>query len=323
MAVWLRHLLYNMHLFQSHRVSVPTICVGNLALGGTGKTPHVEWLIEHLKEHYHVAVVSRGYKRRSHGFQVATKDSTALQLGDECMQLHSKYPDIPLAVCANRVEGIQRLCRMYPDIDVVLLDDAYQHRQLRCGYYILLTTADRLYIDDHLLPWGHLRDLPSRSLKANAVVVTKCPDTMTAIDRRIIINRLHLPAYQSLYFSTTCYAQLPKQIAALPEDSQVVMLTGIARPEYLQAYLSRHFSDIRPMVYPDHHTFTRTDIERIEQAAQTAAMVFTTEKDYARLNTLALSKTLKRKLYPVPITVSLTDDTLLIDQLKRYIKTCI
>ena len=322
-GITLRHLLYRLHVLRSHEVSVPTVCVGNLAVGGTGKTPHVEWLIEHLGKQYKVAVLSRGYKRRSHGFQLADADSTAMQLGDECMQLHSKFPDVPMAVCANRVEGIRRLCRLHPDIDVVLLDDAYQHLRLRCGFYILLTTADNLYVDDHLLPWGRLRDLRSQSLKANAVIVTQCPPTMTAIDRRILINHLPLPAYQSLFMSQTVYVPFDESIRQLPTNSRVLLLAGIARPHYLQAYLSERFSRLTSLLYPDHHAYTKRDLKKIEEAARPAAVVFTTEKDYARLQSLPLSEQLRGKLYPVRISVQLSDESLLLEQLNHYIKTCI
>ena len=173
-GVAVRHMLFDKHLLPSFTVQVPTICVGNLAVGGTGKTPMVEYLLQLLLDKgYHPAVLSRGYKRKTHGFRLADSGATVETIGDEAMQLHRKFPEVPVAVCENRVRGIKQLQRQLTNLDVVVLDDAMQHRSLRCGFTILLTPYDHLYIDDHMLPWGTLRDLPSRALTADAVVVTK------------------------------------------------------------------------------------------------------------------------------------------------------
>ena len=314
MCIGLRHLLYDVHILRSKEADIPTVCVGNLSVGGTGKTPHIEWLIRLLGGEYKVAVLSRGYRRRSRGFVLAETNSTADDLGDECMQIHRKFPNIPVAVCKNRLEGIRQLRKRCPEVQVVLLDDAYQYLRLRCGFYILLTTADRLYIDDSLMPLGRLRDFARQSQKANAVVVTKCSDTMTPIDRRVVSNRLQLPAYQNLFFSHIEYQPLPKFNNAL-------LLTGIARPEYLEQYIgTEHLTHLS---YPDHHRFTSADIRRITEAAERADIVFTTEKDYARLMTKELPDGLKAKLFPVEIYVRLDDDKLLLEQIKRYLHICI
>lgn len=302
-------MLYDMHILHSREVGIPTICVGNLSVGGTGKTPHIEWLIRQLGSRYKVAVLSRGYRRRSRGFVLADEHSTAETLGDECMQLHRKFPNVPVAVCRDRIEGIEQLMKSCPKVQVVLLDDAYQYRRLRCGFYILLTTADRLYTEDRMMPWGRLRDFARQSQKANAVIVTKCPDTMTPIDRRVVSNRLQLPAYQNLFFSGIQYQPLPKFKNAL-------LLTGIARPEYLV----QHIGDIPHLSYPDHHQFTKADIRHIAEAAGQADIVFTTEKDYARLLAIELPDSLKDKLFPIEINVVLNDGELLLEQIKRYLQ---
>ena len=309
LAIGIRHMLYDMHILHSREVGIPTICVGNLSVGGTGKTPHIEWLIRQLGSRYKVAVLSRGYRRRSRGFVLADEHSTAETLGDECMQLHRKFPNVPIAVCRDRIEGIEQLTKHCPKVQVVLLDDAYQYRRLRCGFYILLTTADRLYTEDHMMPWGRLRDFARQSQKANAVIVTKCPDTMTPIDRRVVSNRLQLPAYQNLFFSGIQYQPLPKFKNAL-------LLTGIARPEYLV----QHIGDIPHLSYPDHHRFTKADIRHIAEAAGQADIIFTTEKDYARLLAIELPDSLKDKLFPIEINVVLNDGELLLEQIKRYLQ---
>ncbi|MCR4664265.1 MAG: tetraacyldisaccharide 4'-kinase [Paludibacteraceae bacterium] len=320
LGVGLRHMLYDMHILHSRKVNVHTICVGNLAVGGTGKTPHIEWLIRELSPQYKVAVLSRGYRRRSHGFVMADASSTANELGDECMQLHCKFPDVPIAVCKNRKEGIDQLQKLCPDLDVVLLDDAYQYRRLQCGFYILLTTADRLYTEDRLLPAGRLRDFAWQSHKANAVIVTKCPDTMTAIDRRVVSHSLQLPAYQNLFFSYICYDELP-------EFKRALLVTGIARPEYLRQYIEsktdRQKSSFIHLSYPDHHSFSKADIRRMTEEAQKVDIVLTTEKDFARLQAMELPENLKIKLKPIAITVKLSDENLLLEQIKHYLQLCI
>ena len=165
LGVAIRHFLFDKRLLPSYSVKVPTICVGNLAVGGTGKTPMVAYIVQLLLDHgYRPAILSRGYKRTTHGFMMADHNSTAQPLGDESMQLHLAFPDVPVAVCVHRVRGVHQLMRQVENLDVIVLDDAMQHRTLRCGYTVLLTPYDKLYIDEHMLQWGTLRDLPSRAL---------------------------------------------------------------------------------------------------------------------------------------------------------------
>lgn len=320
LGVGIRNLCYEHGLFRSHKVGLPTICVGNLAVGGTGKTPHVEWLIRFLtQENYRVAVLSRGYRRKTHGFYVADENSTALQLGDECMQLHRKFPDVTIAVCENRVRGIHMLQCHCPAVQVVILDDAFQHRRLECGFNILLTTADNLYVNDHFLPWGRLRDSAHQSLRANTIIVTKCPDNMTAIDRRTIIHELHVPAYQQLLFSSVRYADWSPDVEALPASARVLVVAGIAHPEYLFEHVRKRFPNAELRAYGDHHAFTRNDIARLEQAAQEYELVLTTEKDMSRLSLCELSDQLKQRLYPVEIEISILDDVPFKEQIRHYL----
>ena len=206
--VWLRNVLYDDHVLPSHTVNVPTIAIGNLAVGGTGKTPMTEYIIRLLSSQYKVAVLSRGYGRKTRGFRLATPTDTASTIGDEPMQIHMHFPDIPVAVCADRVYGIKRMLQLFPDLQCIILDDAYQHRKLRCGFYILLTPYDRLYTHDHMLPWGGLRDLPNQCQRANVVVVTKCPAKMQPIERRIVSNTLQLASYPHLFYSSIGYKSI-------------------------------------------------------------------------------------------------------------------
>lgn len=311
-AVLLRNGLYKAKLLYTHRVPIPTICVGNLTMGGTGKTPFVEYLIRLLSPHYQVAVLSRGYKRKLRGFVLADAKATALTIGDEPMQIHAKFPKIPVAVCKDRLEGIRRLQLLYPSLQVVILDDAFQYRKLACGFNILLTAYDRLYIDDHFLPLGTLRDSRRESLRAAAVVVTKCPSTMRPIDQRIVDTKLHLPTFQQLCFSCIEYPQIP-------EKKKILLVTGIARPEYMLQAVRQHSPSTQLMAYPDHYRFTEKDIAKIDEAAAKYDMVLTTEKDYVRLQTMELPKSLMNKLHSLPITLSLSNADNLERQIRQYI----
>ncbi len=312
LASLIRNELFAVGVLPSHTVSIPTVCVGNLAVGGTGKTPFVEYLVRMLQKDYHVAVLSRGYRRRTRGFVLADEHATSLTIGDEPLQIHRKFPDVPVAVCKDRVHGIHRLQALYPDLQVVILDDAYQYRRLRCGFYILLTAFDRLYIDDYFLPMGRLRDNRQESLRASAVVVTKCPENMTPIDRRIVDTKLHLPVFQQL-----CFAHI--QYPVLPAKNRALLLTGIAHPEHLLAYVEQKCAHVQLLSYPDHHNFSARDVQQIAAKAQKADIVFTTEKDYVRLVSMALPKDLNKKLYPVPIAISVSGSDDLERQIRQYI----
>ena len=289
LLVWLRNLLYDDHIFHSTEVTIPTICVGNLAVGGTGKTPMAEYLIDLLSKNYKVALLSRGYGRQTSGFRLANEQDTARTIGDEPMQIHRHFPEIPVAVCADRVRGVKRLQQLFPELQCIILDDAYQHRKLRCGFYVLLTPYDRLYVHDHMLPWGRLRDLPSQSIRANVVVVTKCPDAMQPIDRRIVSNALAMPSYQQL-----CFAQIAYQTLDLP--AKPLLLTGIANPLPILHHLQKQYPDTELMAFPDHHAFTNKDVKNILEKAQNYACVVTTEKDYMRQQQTPLVEALGDKL---------------------------
>lgn len=299
----IRHTLYDNHLLPSHEADIPTICVGNLALGGTGKTPHVEYLIRLLSPRYKVGVLSRGYKRKTHGFVLADEHASASTIGDEAMQIHSKFPHLAVAVCEDRVRGIRMLKKQVEGLQVVILDDAYQHRAIRCGYYILLTPYNQLYIDDHLLPWGRLRDLKTRALKANSIIVTQCPPNAQPIDFRVIDNRLHLPTYQHLFFSQVKYAD-----AQAVAGKNVLVLTGIAQPEYLMEYVRKQHPNACLMAFPDHHRFSKKDIKKILYKAQCYDTILTTEKDYQRLEETSVPEQLGNRLHTLPIEVQLRGD---------------
>ena len=317
-GVVLRHMLYDQHVLPSFSVDVPTICVGNIAVGGTGKTPMVEYLLRLLTANgYHPAVLSRGYKRATRGFVMADGSSTAQRIGDEAMQMHRKFPDVPIAVCESRVRGAKQLKRQVPQLDVIILDDAMQHRALRCGFTIMLTPYDNLYIDDHMLPWGTLRDLPHRALKADAIVVTKCPDSIQPIDMRVVDNRLHLPTYQQLHFTGLDYAPMEQEGVPL-------VLCGIAQPQYMIDYVRSIYPHAELMAYPDHHRYKARDIEAIMARAKSFDFVLTTEKDIQRLRTTDLVSRLEvqgKRLIALPISVRFCTTLELFDkQILNYVR---
>ena len=317
-GVAIRHMLYDQRLLPSFRVEVPTICVGNLAVGGTGKTPMTAYIVDLLlKNGYHPAILSRGYKRTTRGFQMADYRSSANTIGDEAMQLHRAFPDVPIAVCAERVRGARQLLRQVEGLDVIVLDDAMQHRAIRCGYTILLTPYDKLYIDDHMLPWGTLRDLPIRAHKADTVVVTKCPEDIRPIDMRVIDNRLHLPTYQTLHFSGMTYAPIE-------QEGNPLVLAGIAHPEYMIDHVRRQYTQAELLAYPDHHHYTPGDIDTIIDRARNYDFVITTEKDLQRLRMTPLIDRLAeqgKRLIALPVRTQFYSPQEQFDRLiLRYVK---
>ena len=296
--------MYDHHLFYSSAVRVPTICVGNLAAGGTGKTPHVEYIVRLLQQNgYRVAVLLRGYKRKTHGFILADEHATARIVGDEAMQLYTKFPETVIAVCESRLYGVRQILKQRLETQVIVLDDAFQHRAIRCGLNIVLTPYDHLYIDDHLLPWGTLRDLPSRALKADCIMVSKCPENIRPIDMRVVDNRLRLPTYQHLYFSGLEYGEVA--------EGTPLIVCGIGQPDYL----TQHVQNLRPhakaVTFADHHAYTDRDVESILSAAANYDYVLTTEKDAQRLYQTDLESRLQamgKRLVVMPVAAKLLHD---------------
>lgn len=303
----LRHILYDEHILPSHTPSTTTICVGNLAVGGTGKTPHVEYLVQLLSPHFRVAVLSRGYGRRTKGFMLADEHSSATTIGDEPMQIHTHFPTIPMAVCSNRIIGCKLLKKHFPDLDVIILDDAFQHRRIRCNLNILLTTYDNPFYQDHLLPWGKLRDLKLRGTKAEIIIITKCPPTLQPIDKRVTKNHLPLAAFQEVYFS--CEHQEP-----LPTEGTTLVITGIANPKHMFEYIRQQQPKAKCIQYPDHHRFTKRNILLITEQAKQYDYVLTTEKDFMRLQDTHLPDELKNKMYTLKEQVDFRDEKTLFDK---------
>ncbi len=295
---------------------VPLISVGNLSMGGTGKTPHTEYLVKLLQQTgKDVAVLSRGYGRATKGFRLATNASTASEIGDEPRQIKQKFPDCTVAVCEKRVVGMQQLIAQRQEAGkttdnwVVVLDDAFQHRYIKPGFSILLTDYARPYYADRVLPWGRLRESAEGAQRADVIIVTKCPKHLSATNAEQIRTKLAPLPTQEVFF--TCfdygnpYTASDCQEAELPHNALV--LTGIAKPQPLYAYLEAYGVEIRPLAFPDHHAFTSADADKINAAfaeLPEGSKVITTEKDAVRLRLLpTLSEAVKTNLLVQPIEV--------------------
>lgn len=281
MVVHIRNYLYDIGVFKSNTFKTPTICVGNLSVGGTGKTPMIEYLVRLFEDDFKIAVLSRGYKRKSEGFQLAGKTSTVLQLGDEPYQIHKKFDKIALAVDTDRTNGIVNLEQLVKP-DIILLDDAFQHRKVSPMFNILLTAYDKLYIKDVFLPTGSLRDAKNQACRAHVIIVTKCPASLNKSEMTSISNSLG--ARQKLFFTTLSYAERLKSsngdmaFSGLT-SKKISLVTGIANAKPLVSYLSGLGVVFEHFEFKDHHFFSEKDIAMFHNSD----FVITTEKDYVRL----------------------------------------
>ncbi|MFD0798164.1 tetraacyldisaccharide 4'-kinase [Maribacter chungangensis] len=283
LVVVVRNWLYDIGIFKSQTFSTTTICVGNLSVGGTGKTPMTEFLIRIMAPRYKVAMLSRGYKRKSTGFVLANKKTTVGEIGDEPFQIFSKFPEITVAVDAHRQHGIERLEQEIKP-DVILLDDAFQHRKVSPSYSILLTTYDNLYMEDWYLPTGDLRDAKYAARRANCIVVTKCPVTLKQEEQAVIKKKIDPKEHQTVLFAYLTYAErvIGKDgsvFLSFFQDKQLSLVTGIADPKPLTTYLKRNNIGFEHLAYGDHHFFTKNELEVLKKKPY----VLTTEKDYVRL----------------------------------------
>lgn len=315
-----RNMLYDQQWIASKSYPLPVICVGNLAVGGTGKTPHTEYLIELLLSRgLQVATLSRGYKRHTKGYLKATPQSTSQDIGDEPWQLLHNHPGITVAVDEDRCHGIEQLMQEQPKVDAIILDDAFQHRAVKAGFNILLTDYHRLYTRDMLMPAGRLRESKAGAKRAHIVVVTKCPANLSENEANDIKAELHLLPHQQLYFSTIAYGA-PQPVFAefnnshhapsIDASCHLLAVTGIAHPESMIDYLHSHTPNIEHISYADHHDFTPDDLQFIQQTiAQLPEkkLIITTQKDAARLQTFSaqLDDTFKHRLYALPINIKL------------------
>jgi len=287
-VVFLRNKLYDLSFFKSSSYDFPLICVGNISVGGTGKTPMVEYLVSFLKKKHQVAILSRGYGRVSKGFIIAGSQTSSKDIGDEPFQIFNKFKDVIVAVDSDRQNGLDLLKQQHPSTDLVLLDDAFQHRKVLAGFNILLTAYDQLYCNDYVLPTGNLREPKSGAKRAQVIIVTKCPENMCDLEKIQIKKQLNIESNQVVFFSSIQYSETlisstsSRDLTDL-QGIRFTLVTGIANPKPLVEYLTEMRLDFEHLSYKDHHEFSKSELDLIHSKS----LVLTTEKDFSRLNTKA------------------------------------
>ena len=319
----IRNFLFDVNIFESTEFDIPVIAVGNLSVGGTGKTPQIEYLINLLQNDYKVAVLSRGYKRKTEGFILLNDSHSAEDVGDEPLQFFKKYSNIKVAVDANRTNGISQLLLQKEKPDVVLLDDAFQHRKVKAGFYVLLTKYNDLYSNDFLLPTGNLRESGRGAKRADIIVVTKCPSFLSSEEKIQIRKKLKATDNQQVLFSTISYANAIKGKNEIEtkklSDLEIVLVTGIANPKPMLQFLKELNVNYAHLNFPDHHHFTENDINKINSQfdgiSNTNKIILTTEKDYMRLANKIES------LYYLPIKTQILDNSEKFDKnIQEFVK---
>ncbi len=328
----LRNRAFDTGVLPGRAFDVPVICVGNITLGGTGKTPHIEYIINLLKDDYEVATLSRGYRRTTKGFRIALPGGDVLAVGDEPSQIKKKFPQITVAVDEKRVDGIENLLRETPSPEVILLDDAFQHRYVKPGLSIVLVDYNRPVWRDNVLPFGRLRESARGIRRADVVVMTKCPPSIDKKERQSIMKKLRMGEGAQLFFSTVCYdGLLPLFNPSLEgcgtvKGREVLLLTGIARPEPLKKELERRGAIVTLMQYADHHNFSTGELEEIARnfsaLPSQGRLVVTTEKDAERLRGRSdLPDIIKDNICSIPIKIKIIDEEHRFNQIiKDYVR---
>ena len=313
----IRNFLYNIGVIKSHQFNIPIISIGNLVLGGSGKTPSIEYLVRLLSNNYKVAVLSRGYGRKSTGFILADSNSDAGIIGDEPMQYYRKFKNIIVSVDSNRVRGINKLIKLNSKPEIVLLDDAYQHRRVKPGMSILLTKFNDLYSEDNIFPLGNLRESKRNANRADVIIVTKCDENINKDQKRHIIQKLNIGDNQKIYFSSIKYSKMvydKESSKPLSEFKNIkfTLVTGIADSSHLINYLNDSGYNFNHILFKDHHDFSNSDIIKIDRNN----LIITTEKDYVKLFTKITSS-----LYYLPIEFIIDNEVDFSKQILDYIQT--
>lgn len=319
MGVWFHNKLFDANIRKQHRFSVPVISVGNITVGGTGKTPHVEYLVDKLEENYNIAVLSRGYRRRTKGFVLASPVSTPAQIGDEPYQIYRKFKDrIKVAVCNNRKKGIEKLLKLFPDLNLIILDDAFQYRSIKPLVSVLLLDYHRPIDNDDLLPLGRLREPQHASERADIIVMTKCKEYLSPIEMRALSKSVNPLSFQKIFFSSIDYQDLKPvfpdnspyagNLESLTENDAVLLVTGIAHPKSFVRFFKKYPFKTRVMRFPDHHNFSKKDLSQIiktfSKIRAKRKIIITTEKDSVRfLHNPYFPYKLKPYMFYLPIRI--------------------
>ncbi len=337
LVVNIRNTLFDLKIFKSEEFEIPVISVGNITVGGTGKTPTTEYIIRLLQDNYKLAILSRGYKRKTKGFILANKNSTIESIGDEPYQVQQKFPNITVAVDEKRVRGIKKLQELNKAIEVIILDDAFQHRSVNPGFSILLIDYTQPFFEDSFLPYGRLRDSPKEKDRADVILVTKVPKDIKPIDMRIMATNLVLKAYQSLHFSSLIYSQLLPvfnntitsiEIESLKEKEYTVLLiTGIGNFKPVLEYCNNTISKLVHLPFKDHHKYTKKDIQLVSEKYKSISaenkLILTTEKDAGKIRSITFDDNeIKNKLFycPIEFTILNNEKEDLDKQIISYVK---
>lgn len=316
-AVDFRNWLYDKGIKKSHEIDIPIICVGNITAGGTGKTPHTEYVAALLRNNFNIAILSRGYKRQTKGFILVDKHHTSKHVGDEPKQIKLKFKDIPVAVCEDRVSGVLKLRKLFPEIDLIIMDDGMQHRKIETWLNIVLMDYNRPIYEDTLLPAGMLRDRRSSLSRAQIIITTKCPDDIKPIDMRLVSKSLKPSGYQSLFFTrmksldpVPVYPEfVDPNCGGLKCGDSVVVMSGIGNPYAFEEGLKRKYKVVDRIIFPDHHIYKTKDLDVMNSSLSRGdRYILTTEKDATKLsNSSKIPAKIKGKLYYVPIVVEFID----------------
>jgi len=335
----LRNFIYSAGIIPSKEFHLPVICVGNITVGGTGKTPHTEYLIRLLHKDFKVATLSRGYKRKTSDFRIASSTSLVSEIGDEPMQMFQKYPDVMVTVDRNRVHGVKSILEENPEIEVIILDDAFQHRRITPGFSILLSDFERLMVRDHMMPYGNLRESIGNMRRADIILITKCQENITAIQRRLIVKEVDKAPYQNLYFTSLTYSpaisvfndndpNIVQMDLSQFQGCGIVLITGIANPLSLKEYLQETTGDIIHLSFPDHYSFKEKDINTIYSAysnlKSTTRYLITTEKDAVRLREFTnITEPIRSALFYIPVGIHFLNedgnefDNMIVDYVRK------
>ena len=312
--VIVRHRLYDWGVLKSYSFDIPVVCIGNITVGGTGKTPTAEYILASLAKHYTMAILSRGYGRDTKGYREVTVNDIYSDVGDEPLQMKLKFPETVVVVSEDRVAGIERIRQEHPEVNLIIMDDGFQHRRVRPKVNILIVDSTRPYDSDHMLPLGRLRDLPSRLKEGHIFIVSKCSDTMSPIDKRIWYNKLRDQAYHEVFFSNIETLDIEPIYDFDNREQpyyaqQAILVSGIGNPRPFIREAETRFTVVDKVIFPDHHRFTADDLRSIYEAFNKypRAIILTTEKDAVRLRRARMPERMMRAMYYQPIAMRLVD----------------
>lgn len=319
-GVWFRNFLFDTGVLKSRSFDIPVICVGNITVGGTGKTPVAEMIIARMSHDYNVALLSRGYGRRTKGYREVSADDSYRDAGDEPLQIKRKFPSIPVIVCENRVEGVERIVAEHPEVNLIVMDDGFQHRRIEAKINVIVVDSTRPVEQDRLLPYGTLRDSVSSLSRAHYFIVSKCPDDMSPLDRSLHRKFLLKAAYQKIYF-TRCRSLAVQPLfpeacgggmRPLSYNDEVIAMSGIGNPAVFVDGLRRRFRVVGQLTFDDHHVYRIRDLRTISSllAEHPSARIITTEKDAVKIrNSAKIRSALKERLYYIPIEMEYIEES--------------